>query len=77
MNTIAVSDLRANLMKVLEEIKQGAQIKITSRGKVIAQLVPADTAQEHAKEALHQLGSSAVIGDVIKPIDENWDAISQ
>ena len=42
MTTIAVSELRANLMQVLEQIKQGAQIQITSRGKVVAQLVPAD-----------------------------------
>lgn len=76
MTTIAVSELRANLMKVIEEIKQGAQIQITSRGKVVAQLVPADTAQEHAKEILHKLSNSAVIGDVISPVDETWDAVS-
>ena len=76
MTTIAVSELRANLMKVIEEIKQGAQIQITSRGKVVAQLVPADTAQEHAKEILHQLSDNAVIGDVISPVDETWDVVS-
>lgn len=76
MTTIAVSELRANLMKVIEEIKQGAQIQITSRGKVVAQLVPADTAQEHAKKVLHQLSDNAVIGDVISPIDETWDVVS-
>ncbi|NQV49535.1 MAG: type II toxin-antitoxin system prevent-host-death family antitoxin, partial [Candidatus Marinimicrobia bacterium] len=58
MTTIAVSELRANLMKVLEEIKHGAQIQITSRGKIVAQLVPADAAQEDAKAALQQLSSS-------------------
>jgi len=39
MTTIAVRELRANLMKVFEEIKHGAKIQITSRGKVVAQLV--------------------------------------
>ncbi len=77
MTTIAVSELRSNLMKVLEEIKHGAQIQITSRGKVVAQLVPADAAQENAKAALHELSESALIGDVLTPIDESWNALSQ
>lgn len=77
MTTIAVSDLRANLMKVLEEIKHGAQIQITSHGKVIAQLVPPDATQENAKAALHQLSSSAIINDVLSPIDESWTAGGQ
>ena len=77
MTTIAVSELRANLMKVLEEIKLGAQIQITSHGKIIAQLVPADAAQEDAKAALQQLSSGAFIGDVLSPLDETWNAASQ
>ena len=74
MTTIAVSELRANLMQVLEQIKQGAHVQITSRGKVVAQLVPADEAQAQAKLALKQLAEQAVIGDIITPIDETWQA---
>ncbi len=77
MTTIAVSELRANLMQVLEQIKQGAQIQITSRGKVVAQLVPADNAQEQAKITLKYLAEDAEIGDMINPIDETWNAVSQ
>ncbi|MEA3285939.1 MAG: type II toxin-antitoxin system prevent-host-death family antitoxin [Candidatus Marinimicrobia bacterium] len=76
MTTIAVSELRANLMQVLEQIKQGAQIQITSRGKVVAQLVPADEAQEQAKLTLKRLAEDADIGDMINPIDETWNAVS-
>ncbi len=77
MTTIAVSELRANLMQVLEQIKQGAQIQITSRGKVVAQLVPANEAQEQAKTALKQLAKDAEIGNMIDPIDESWNAVSK
>ena len=77
MTTIAVSELRANLMQVLEQIKQGAQIQITSRGKVIAQLVPADEAQTQAKRALKHLAEDAKIGDVISPLDESWNVVSE
>ncbi len=77
MTTIAVSELRANLMRVLEEIKHGAQIQITSRGKIIAQLVPADATHEDAKAALQQLSSGAFVEDVLSPIDETWNAAGQ
>ena len=77
MTTIAVSELRANLMQVLEQIKQGAQIQITSRGKVVAQLVPADEAQTQAKLALKHLAEDAIIGDMITPIDESWRAVGE
>jgi len=77
MTTIAVSELRANLMQVLEQIKQGAQIQITSRGKVVAQLVPADEAQEQAKMALKHLAEDAKIGNMIDPIDESWNAVAE
>ena len=76
MTSIAVSELRANLMKVLEEIKAGAQIQITSRGKVIAELVPADTTQNEAKETLSKLADDAEIGEILKPIDEIWEVES-
>lgn len=74
MNSIAVSDLRANLMNVLGQIKKGAKIQITSHGKVIAKLVPADESQENAKIELMRISDSASIGDIISPIDESWDA---
>ena len=77
MTSIAVSDLRANLMKVLDQIKKGAQIQITSHGKVVAKLVPADLAQDTAKNELIKIGNTAELGDIISPLDESWEAISK
>ena len=77
MVTIAVSDLRANLMQVLEQIKGGAQIQITSHGKVVAHLVPANETLDQAKLTLKQLAENAQVGDMISPIDETWDLVSQ
>lgn len=76
MTSIAVSELRANLMQVLEQVKSGAQIQITSRGKVIAQLVPADTTQNEARETLIKLADDAEIGEILKPIDAIWEVES-
>ena len=77
MDTIAVSELRANLMKVLERIKNGDHIQITSRGNVIAQLMPVENIREKARAKLLALSKTAEIIDVISPIDETWDVFSQ
>ncbi|MFQ6676705.1 MAG: type II toxin-antitoxin system Phd/YefM family antitoxin [Fidelibacterota bacterium] len=77
MTSIAVSDLRANLMKVLEQIKKGAQIQITSHGKVVAKLVPADQSQSTAQKELLEIGNTAILGDIVAPIDETWEAVSE
>ncbi len=74
MDTIAVSELRANLMKILKEIKAGSEINITSRGKVIAKLVPPDNVAYKAKVKLAEVAESAVLYDLTTPIDEQWEA---
>jgi prevent-host-death family protein len=71
---IAVSDFRSNLMKVLKEIESGSTVNITSRGKVVAKLIPPDDSQKTAREKLKTVGQSAVLRDVISPVDEKWEA---
>ena len=75
MDSIAVSELRANLMFVLKKIKQGGKIQITSRGKVIAKLVPPDNIVENARAKLDEISRTAVIGDIVSPVDSNWEAM--
>ena len=75
MDTIAVSDLRANLMKILKEIEHGSTVDITSRGKVVAKLVTPDYIRETAREKLKELGKNAVLDDIISPIDMQWNAL--
>lgn len=74
METIAVSELRANIMKILKDIKMGAVINITSRGKVIAKLVPADDVVENARKKLTEISKTAILNDIISPIESNWNA---
>lgn len=73
MESIAISELRANLMKVLKEIKQGANINITSRGKVIAKLVPPDNSTEEARDKLSALSQTALIGDILSSTETHWN----
>jgi prevent-host-death family protein len=74
MTSIAVSDLRANLMQILKKIERGAVISITSRGREIARLVPPENSMEQAREQLEGLRQTAIIKDVLSPLDEEWEA---
>ncbi len=76
LNTIPVSELRANLMNAIKEVERGNVIKITSRGKVVAKLVPPGNIKEEAKNKLKVISKSAIIGDIISPIGSKWDALN-
>ena len=52
MQTIPVSELRANLMNVLKTVEQGSTLDITSRGKVVAKLVPPNYSREKARRII-------------------------
>ena len=75
MQSIAVSELRSKLMKVLKEIELGSSIDITSRGRVVARLVPPDFSRELAKNKLQVLSMTAILHDVTSPIDADWEAM--
>ncbi|MCK4446941.1 MAG: type II toxin-antitoxin system prevent-host-death family antitoxin [Candidatus Marinimicrobia bacterium] len=77
MQTIAVSELRANLMKVLKEIEHGESLDITSRGKVVAKLLPPDYSRDKARNKLKEIGKRVVIHDVISSIDVEWETMQE
>ncbi len=72
METVAISELRANLMKFINEVKNGSSIKVTSRGKIVAKIVPPDISKKNAIKELKELRKTAILKDVVSPIDENW-----
>lgn len=74
MQSIAVSDLRANLMKVIKSIEGGLTLVITSRGKEVAKLVPPTYPKIVAEYKLAELSKTAQIHDIITPFKEKWDA---
>lgn len=70
MQSIAVSELRGNLMKILKDIEHGSSLDITYRGRVVAKLVPPDFTRKLARKKLIEIGKKAKINNVIFPIDE-------
>ncbi len=75
MEKVAVSEFRANLVGFLKRVEKGEIIALTSRGQEVAKIVPPDDKVKEAKKALKKLQKTAVIGDIISPIDEEWEVL--
>jgi prevent-host-death family protein len=73
MKSVAISDLRANLLLWIEEVKKGKSILVTSHGKPIARLSPPEDEREAAKVRLKALRKTARIGDILSPIGDDWE----
>ncbi len=73
MRTIKASEFKARCLKLMDEVAEsGEPIVITKNGRPVSRLVP-----EREKPAtlfgLHR-GRLTIDGDVVSPIDVEWDA---
>jgi len=76
MTTLAempASEFKAKCLKLLDEVHQHRfQIVITKRGKPVARLVPVS---EDLPDIFGRMkGTVEVLGDIISPTGEVWDA---
>ena len=76
MDSISVTELRNHLPRYIRKVKEGGEITISSRGKIIARLLPSkqDSREIHAQLGL--LRNRCRIGDVISPVGEHWEVTS-
>jgi len=74
MQTVNISDFRANLLEYLKKANQGEQIMVTTNGKLIATITAPIQQKQLAREQLNNLATSASLQDVTSPIDSDWDA---
>ncbi len=75
MEKVGVSILREKLSTFLKKVQEGQVITITSRGHEIAKFVPMEDKAKKSREMLRELGKNAFIGDMLSPINEEWDAM--
>ena len=75
MESIGVSKLRENLPSYIKKVQQGQTITITSHGNRIAMLIPVKAEIETSRNALRNLRETAYIGDVVSPIEEQWESM--
>ena len=71
---VSVTELRQNLPTYLASVRTGSAIDVTSHGKVIARIVAGGDPSEEARARLVAARAEAVIGDIVSPINVEWEA---
>ena len=74
MKQVNITELRQHLPAYLSSVQKGNEICITSHGRIIARIVPPIDSQALASNKLADLRKMSVIGDVVSPIEDKWDA---
>ena len=75
MRTIKASEFKAKCLQIMDEVAAtGEPVVITKRGLPVAQLTPVRRRPDTLFGALE--GSITILGDIIAPIDVEWDALS-
>ena len=75
MLNVNVTELRSHLPDYLKKVRAGEEVAVTSRGKVIARLVPEVDETVVARQRLDALRGQSVVGEVVAPLDVEWDAL--
>jgi prevent-host-death family protein len=68
---INVTELRQNLPAYLARVRKGERLRVTSRGKVIAELTPPAASKSESEEARKRLRGSVLRFD--RPTDPVFD----
>lgn len=77
MIEVSVTTFRKHIPDYLGKVRKGEDISLTSRGKVIARLVPPEDERKSAQQQLAALRAGSIyVGDVISPIDVEWGSES-
>ena len=74
MIQVNVTELRNHMPAYMDKVKAGEEVTITSRGKVIARLIPEVDESRAARIRLAASRKESWVGDVITPTGETWEA---
>jgi prevent-host-death family protein len=70
---VKASEFKAKCLKVMDEVAQSDQpVVVTKNGRPIAQLAPISR-ERRSIWGLHK-GQIEILGDIISPIDVEWEA---
>lgn len=75
MRIVKASEFKAKCLKIMDEVAAtGSPVIITKNGVPISQLIPAKHRTETLFGALK--GSVSIRGNIIAPVDAEWDELS-
>ena len=71
---IPAGEFKAKCLKLMDQVREsGREIVITKRGKPVAKLVPLEPKERPPLFGCMK-GTFEITGDIISPIDVEWDA---
>jgi antitoxin (DNA-binding transcriptional repressor) of toxin-antitoxin stability system len=71
-STIAAGEFKSKCLKLLDQVAEQRQtLVITKHGRAVAQLVPMPPRVDPFG---YMRGSGIVIGDIISPLENEWEA---
>ena len=74
VRTFTASEFKAKCLKIMDEVAEtGERVVITKRGKPVAELTQARERRTSKYGALR--GMITYKGDIISPVDVEWDAM--
>jgi prevent-host-death family protein len=75
--TVKASEFKAKCLQLMDEVAaSGEPVIVTKHGKPVARLVPADAKQP--KSIFGALkGMGRITGDIISPLDVEWEAMKE
>jgi len=72
---VKASEFKAKCLAMLDEVERTREtVVITKRGKPVAELVPHTAPKKRNLEGILK-GRMEIIGDIISPIDVEWEAL--
>lgn len=71
MKDVKVTELRQKLPEYLAKVQRGERVRVTSRGKVIAEIAPPSASRKDVEAARARLRGSVLRYD--KPLDPAFD----
>ncbi|CAN1557375.1 hypothetical protein MCEMSE15_02478 [Fimbriimonadaceae bacterium] len=76
MKTVSVTDFKAHCLEMLNEVSQtGEPVLLTKHGKPTAMVVPPLTAPPTKFELGRFRDSAKIVGDIVSPLSEPWEAL--
>ncbi len=76
MKTIQAGKFKAQCLALLDAVAQTNEpLVITKHGKPVAKLLPFDNKKDSADASLK--GLATFVGDIISPIDDEWEAAKE
>lgn len=73
-NTVPAGEFKAKCLKMIDEVAEKRKpLVITKFGKPVAQVIPMPAKQRDIVGSMK--GSGVILGDIISPIDVEWDAM--